>query len=296
MSAATGGLLDAGDRVFVPGVDHHVRAQAFGVGELAVVDVDRAHVQAHGLGVLDTQMTQASYARNDDPFTRTGLRFLDALVRRDAGADQRGRIPGGQMRRYVRYVVRVREDVLGEATVFRVAAELSFRTHRFARREAIFAMSTGGIEPGHTNAVPFFHGRDTRADGGDYADTLMARDERQRGLQRPVPVCRMQIGMTDATGLGLDQHLPCSWRWNVDFLQHQRLAERFDNSSLHFTFHDLPSIKMCLALYATAGNLRPLPASILLMSTVFASPHTMWRFDRYFRYPTDQIRTRCILA
>src|SRR5476649_1896298 len=142
------------------------------------------------------------------------------------------------MRRYVRYVVGVCENVVCEATVFRVTAELRFRTHGLVRREAIFAMSTGGIEPGHTNAVPFFHGRDTRADGGDYADTLMARDERQRGLQRPVAVRGMQIGMTDATGLGLDQYLPSTGRWNVDFLQHQWFAERFDNSRLHFAFHD----------------------------------------------------------
>src|SRR5471032_2765711 len=272
MSAATGGLLDGGDRIFVPGVDHYVRAQTFSVGELALVDVDRANVQTHGVGVLDTQMSQASDARDDDPFARAGLRFLDALVRRDAGADKRSCIPGGQMRRDMRYVVGVREDVLGEATVFRVAAELSLRTHGFTRREAIFAMSTCRIKPGHTNTVPFFHGRDTRADGGDDADTLMARDERQRGLQRPVAVRRMQIGMTDATGLGLDQYLPSTGRWNVDFLQHQWLAERFDNSRLHFAFHDFRLSSNVSGALRHCRQSQPLTVSIVLMSTVCASP------------------------
>ena len=50
------------------------------MGQLSVIDVDRAYLQAHSLGVLDRQMAQTSSARYGDPFASPRLRLLDALV------------------------------------------------------------------------------------------------------------------------------------------------------------------------------------------------------------------------
>src|SRR6187402_534653 len=109
-------------------------------------------------------MSQTSDTRYDDPFSRPGLRLLDALVRRDAGADERSRIPGGQCRRYVRNVIRIGNNVLGEAAVLRVSAELRLRTYGFARSEAILTVSAGRIKPGHAHPVPFSNRRHARPD------------------------------------------------------------------------------------------------------------------------------------
>ena len=68
-------------------------------------------------------------------------------------------------------------------------------------------MTARRVEPGHADAVAFFDDRDARADGGDKSDGLMTRNERQLGLQRPVAMRGMKIGVAHAAGLGLDQDL-----------------------------------------------------------------------------------------
>ena len=89
MGAAASGLDHGCDRVAVPGVEHRIGTQAFGVFKFAVVDVNRADVKTQRLGVLHPEMPEPANARDHDPFTRLGLGLLDALVRGDAGTDQR---------------------------------------------------------------------------------------------------------------------------------------------------------------------------------------------------------------
>ena len=68
MRAAAGGLLDGRRRVAGLGVDDEVGAEPLGVRQLAVVDVDGADLQAHGLGVLDGQVAESADAGDGDPF------------------------------------------------------------------------------------------------------------------------------------------------------------------------------------------------------------------------------------
>ena len=139
------------------------------------------------------------------PGLRLGL--LDALVGGDAGADERRGLLGVKAGRDMGDVVRVGEEVFGKAAVLGVAAELRLGADRLPGRQAILAMAAGRVEPRHADAVAFLDDRDARADRGDAADGLVAGDERQLRLQRPVAGRGVKVGVADAAGLGLDQDL-----------------------------------------------------------------------------------------
>jgi len=68
--------------------------------------------------------------------------------------------------------------------------------------------------------------------GGHSSDSLMAGNERERGLQRPVTICGMGFGVTDAAGLGLYQNLTRAGTGNVPLLQREGLTELLDNGDL----------------------------------------------------------------
>ena len=53
-----------------------------------------------------------------------------------------------------------------------------------------------------------------------------------------VAMGRMEIGVTHATSLGLDQNLARTGRGNVHFSKRQRLSELLDDSSLHLGCHE----------------------------------------------------------
>jgi RHS repeat-associated protein len=76
-------------RVAVPGIDHTVGTEAGGMRELAIINVNRADLQTHGLSILDRQMPEATGTRNGDPFSGTHVGFFDSLVGRDARTDDR---------------------------------------------------------------------------------------------------------------------------------------------------------------------------------------------------------------
>jgi len=68
----------------------------------------------------------------------------------------------------------------------------------------------------------------------DDADTLVARDQRQVRLDRPVAVRRMDIGMAQAGCLDTDQHLPTSGHRLGDILDAKVMGEIMDDCCLHF--------------------------------------------------------------
>lgn len=104
------------------------------MGELAVIDIDGADQQPHGLGILDRQMAEAAGARDRDPLAGPGARFLDALVGGDAGADDRGRFPRAESGRDVRDIVRIGQHIFGKPAILGVAAEFGLAAHRFPCR------------------------------------------------------------------------------------------------------------------------------------------------------------------
>ena len=68
VGAAAGALLDRLGRVAVLGIDHEIGTHLLGQRELAVIDVDRADLKAHDLGILNGKMPEAAGAGDDDPF------------------------------------------------------------------------------------------------------------------------------------------------------------------------------------------------------------------------------------
>ena len=90
---------------------------------------------------------------------------------------------------------------------------------------------------GHSDPITFLYRRYARSEGDDPSNAFMAGNERQRGFQRPVAVPGMDIRVTDAARLGLDQDLARSRIWNIPFLKYQRLSELLHHNRIHFVLH-----------------------------------------------------------
>ncbi len=66
---------------------------------------------------------------------------------------------------------------------------------------------------------------DTGAHRGDEAHALVAGNEGRVGLDRPVALGGVQVGVADAAGLDLDQHVTRTWARHWHFFDGQRLVE-----------------------------------------------------------------------
>ena len=112
------------------GVDDEIGAQLFGQRKFAVVDIDGADLKSHDFGVLNGEVSKTARAGYDDPLASLSLGLLDALVGRYAGADDRRRLLGIEVRRNMGDVVRIGEKIFGKAAVLGVAAELRLGADR----------------------------------------------------------------------------------------------------------------------------------------------------------------------
>ena len=102
----------------------------------------------------------------------------------------------------------------------------------------MLAVAAGGVQPRDAYPVAFLDPLDAGADGGDKSDAFVSRDERQRWLDGPVSVSRMQVGMADAGGDHLDEHLAGRHLGYRNLLDLQGLAEGVNDSGLH-RLHEL---------------------------------------------------------
>ncbi len=283
MRPAAGFSLQDFGRIAGPGVDDQIGAHALGVRQLGVVDIDTTDHQAHGLGVLDRQVSQAAAAGDGHPLAGLRLGLLDALVGSDPRADQGRGLFGAEALGNVRDVVGVGQDVLGEAAIPGVAAELGLSANGLPRGQAVFAVTAGRVEPGHADSVALLDDGHPGAQCDNDADRLVTGNEGRGRLQRPVAVRGMQVGVADAARFGLHQNLAWSGRWDIPFLEHQRLSDRGDDRGLHLVGHLGPLLgtrfrRNRLDTDQAAAAPRPLTASIILMSTAWASPKTMLQF------------------
>jgi hypothetical protein len=235
VGAAFGHLPDRGGGIAVLGVDRRVGPEPRRVCELSLVDVDRADAESHGLAILNRQMSKPARAGDGQPLSGSCTRDLDALVGGDAGADDGRDRGGGEAGRDVRHVVRVGQDVFGEASVFRVATELGAGADGLPAPEAVFTVTAGAVEPRYPDAVALLNDGDPRTDRRDEANPLVAGDEREARLQGPVSTRGVQIGVADPARLGLDEDLPGLRRREVPLAQDQWLSKLFDDGGVHLS-------------------------------------------------------------
>src|ERR1035438_2101594 len=130
MSSAAGRLLYSGCRISSLGIDHEIGTKARGVGQLAIVDVDCADEEAHGLRQFDGQGTKSARARDSDPFAGPCLGLLNPLVGRNPSADQRRGFRRRKTRGHMGNVIWIADDVFSKTAVLGVAAELSVSAYR----------------------------------------------------------------------------------------------------------------------------------------------------------------------
>jgi hypothetical protein len=105
---------------------------------------------------------------------------------------------------------------------------------RLAAAVAVAAVAARVAEPRDRDAIA---DGDAVAVAGaerlDDADALMAGDERQRGLDRPLAAGGMDVGVAQAGRLDPDQDLLVARGGRGDVLDGQRPIEAVDDGSLH---------------------------------------------------------------
>jgi hypothetical protein len=230
-------LLEEGGWILLFGVDGEFGTERTSELELLIGYVDCGNVEAHGLGVLDGQVTEAADAGDDDPVAGLGVGGLKALVDRDAGAHDRRDFDEANVLGQVSYVVWIGHGVIRIATVLGVATELSLGTAGLLTGEAVGAQAAGGVEPHDANAVAFLDGLDVLADAGDETYAFVAGDERGCGLDGPVAFCSVQVGMTDAAGFHLDLNLFGARLRDGHLLDDEGLAELTNDCRFHSLCH-----------------------------------------------------------
>jgi hypothetical protein len=105
-------------------------------------------------------------------------------------------------------------------------------------------MTAGGVEPRNSDAVAFFNNGNARSNSGDQAHGFVTWNERKCRLEGPISVRRVEIGVANATRLGLHHNLSNSWRGDVPLAKHKRLSEALHDCSVHlFLCHEVPLFK-----------------------------------------------------
>jgi len=131
-------------------------------------------------------------------------------------------------------VPRIGGDILGVPAVHAVAGVDLRLAERLPARVAIAAVSAGETEPrdhdpvAHADLLP-----GAGSERLDDSDALVARDQWQRRLDRPVAVRCVDVGVAEAAGLDPDEHLAVARLGPGDVLDAERLGEVMNHGSFH---------------------------------------------------------------
>src|ERR1700677_3592555 len=130
-------------------------------------------------------------------------------------------------------MVRIGDCIFRIAAVLGVAPKLRFCAARFLSREAIYALSAGGVQPDNAGAVAFLYCLDVPANAGDVPNSLVSRDEGWRRLDRPITFSGVQIGMTYAASFHLDLNFIRTRFRDCHLFDDQGLTKFTNYSRLH---------------------------------------------------------------
>ena len=200
-------LLDECRGVDVARVDGEICAQSLRERELGVVDIDGHDIEPHRLGILHGHMPETADARDRHPIAGPCVRDLQPLVDRHAGAQDRGDVDEPDIGRQVTDIVGIGENIFGKTAIHRIAGILLGLAERFPSAEAMNTVPAGGVEPGDADTVALLHIGHAATHRDHMTDTLMAGNERWIGLDRPVPLGRVKVCMTNAGRRDLHQDL-----------------------------------------------------------------------------------------
>jgi hypothetical protein len=147
---------------------------------------------------LNRDVTKAADTRDRKPLSGPRVGHADSLVDGDASAQDRRDLLEADLRRQMADIVRISDHVLGVSAVHRIARVLLIVTERLPAAETMLAATARGVQPRHADAISFLDALDVGADGRDIANALVPGNERQRGLDRPVALGCVQVGVTHA--------------------------------------------------------------------------------------------------
>ena len=217
-------------------------------------------------------------ARRRDPLAGLRLGFLDALVGRDTCADERRGLLGVEASGCGR-LARIREQILREASVLRVAAELRFGTDRLPRPEAIFAMTAGRIQPWHADAIALFDDRHASAHGGTVPMAPRPGMNGSAGLSGQSPLAAWRLVWQTPHARVLTTIWPGPGVGMSASRRYEGLAKLLDEGCVHLLCHRsflsvCLSFVLCVRRAGQAAAFAPNPrtASIIVVSTAAASP------------------------
>ncbi|MNM98845.1 hypothetical protein D3C81_1113860 [compost metagenome] len=140
-------------------------------------------------------------------------------------------------------VIGIGQRVFRETTVHRIAAVLLRFAQRFPAAQTVLAIATRRVQPRNADAVAFLDVGDAGTYRDHMANAFVAGNEWRIGLDRPVALHRVQIGVAHATGFDLDQDVARCRARHHHFLDDQRFAELTYDSGLHGSVH------ACISFY-----------------------------------------------
>ena len=98
-------------------------------------------------------------------------------------------------------------------------------------------MTTGGVQPGHSDAIAFPNPAHPLPDRRDIADAFVTGDEGRRRLHRPVAGGGVQIRVTHTGCHHLHEDLAGADLGDRDILYLKGSAERVDDGGFHHLGH-----------------------------------------------------------
>ena len=134
------------------------------------------------------------------------------------------------------HIVGIGHHILGKAAIDRIAGVLLLLAQGFPATQTMHAVAAGTVEPGQADTVAFLHMFYIATGLHHHTGPFVARNEGRIGLDRPVTIGCVQVGMA---GLDLHQDLVVVRRGNRNFLDFQRFAEFVDDSGFHGLAHGM---------------------------------------------------------
>ena len=215
------------------GVDRVGGAELAGESELLVDDVDGDDGAAGDASVLEGEVAEAADAEDADELAGADAADLDRLVGGDAGAGEGGGVGGGDAVGDASDEGGVGADVLGEAAVGAVARVDLALAERLPAGDAGLALAAGPAEPGDGDEVALGDAGDAGADALDDADAFVAGDEGGLGLDGPVAVGGVDVGVAQARGDGAHEDLAGADLGDGPLLDDEGGVEFVDDGCLH---------------------------------------------------------------